>query len=45
MTLSSEEVESFCWTFIGMYLCIVGGLCLLLAVRVHIHRSLPHERR
>jgi hypothetical protein len=25
--------------------CIVGGLCLLIAVHVHIHRPLPHERR
>jgi hypothetical protein len=45
MTPSSEELESFRWTLIGMYLCIVGGLCLLLAVHVHIHRPLPHERR
>jgi hypothetical protein len=45
MTPSSEELESFRWTLLGMYLCIVGGLCLLLAVHVHIHRSLPHERR
>jgi hypothetical protein len=28
-----------------MYLYIVGGLCLLLAVHVHIHHLLPHERR
>jgi hypothetical protein len=45
MILSSEELESFRWTLLGMYLCIVGGLCLLLAVHVHIHRPLPHERR
>jgi hypothetical protein len=44
MTPSSEELESFRWTLIGMYLCIVGGICLLLAVHVHIHRPLPHER-
>jgi hypothetical protein len=45
MTPSSEELESFRWTLLGMYLCIVGGLCLLIAVHVHIHRPLPHERR
>jgi hypothetical protein len=45
MTQSYEEVESFRWTLIGMYLCIAGGICLLLAVHVHIHRQLPHERR
>jgi hypothetical protein len=39
-----EELESFHWTLLGMYLCIVGGLCLLIAVHVHIHRPLPHER-
>jgi hypothetical protein len=40
MTQSSEEFESFRWTLIGMYLCIVSGICLLLAVHVHIHRPL-----
>jgi hypothetical protein len=45
MTPSSEELESFRWTLLGMYLCIVGGLCLLLAVHVHLHRPLPHELR
>jgi hypothetical protein len=30
---------------VRMYLCIVGGICLLLDVHVHIHRPLPHERR
>jgi hypothetical protein len=45
MNQSSEEFELFRWTLIGMYLCIVGGICLLLAVHVHIHRPLPHERR
>jgi hypothetical protein len=30
MTPPSEELESFRWTLLGMYLCIVGGLCLLL---------------
>jgi hypothetical protein len=45
MTPSSEELESFRWTLLGMYLCIVGGLCLQLAVHVHIHHPLPHERR
>jgi hypothetical protein len=45
MTPPLEELESFRWTLLGMYLCIVGGLCLLLAVHVHIHRPLPHERR
>jgi hypothetical protein len=28
-----------------MYLCIVGGVCLLLVFHVHIHRPLPHELR
>jgi hypothetical protein len=45
MTLSAEGLESFRWTLLGMYLCIVGGLCLLIAVHVHIHRPLPHERQ
>jgi hypothetical protein len=45
MTPSSEELKSFRSTLLGMYLCIVGGLCLLLAVHVHIHHPLPHERR
>jgi hypothetical protein len=45
MTQSSEEFETLRWTFLGVYLCIVGGICLLLAIHVHIHRSLPHERR
>jgi uncharacterized membrane protein len=45
MTPSSEEFESFRWTLLGMYLYIVGGICLLLAVHVHIHCPLPHERR
>jgi hypothetical protein len=45
MTPSSEELESFRWTLLGIYLSIVGGLCLLLAVHVHIHRLLTHERR
>jgi hypothetical protein len=45
MTPASEELESLRWTLLGMYLYIVGGLCLLLAVHVHIHHLLPHERR
>jgi hypothetical protein len=45
MTQPSEEIKTLRWMLIGMYLCIVGGLCLLLAVHVHIHRPLPHERR
>jgi hypothetical protein len=45
MTQSLEEFESLRWTLIGMYLCIAGGIYLLLVVRVHIHRLLPHERR
>jgi hypothetical protein len=45
MTPPLEELGSFRWTLLGMYFCIVGGLCLLLAVHVHIHRPLPHERR
>jgi hypothetical protein len=28
-----------------MYLCIVGGVCLLVVFHVHIHRPLPHELR
>jgi hypothetical protein len=45
MTQSSEEIETLCWTLVGTYLCIVGGICVLLAVHVHLHRPLPHERR
>jgi hypothetical protein len=45
MTQSLEELESVRWTLVGMYLCIVGGICLLLAFHVHLHRPLPHERR
>jgi hypothetical protein len=33
------------WTLIGMYLYIVGRICLLLVVHVHILRPLPHEWR
>jgi hypothetical protein len=45
MTQSLEESESFRWTLVWMYLSIAGGICLLLAVHVHIHRPLPHERQ
>jgi hypothetical protein len=40
-----EMFESLCWTLVAMYLCIVGGVCLLLVFHVHIHRPLPHELR
>jgi hypothetical protein len=45
MTQLLEEFDSLRWTLVRMYLCIAGGICLLLAVHVHIHRLLPHERR
>jgi hypothetical protein len=45
MTPILEVFEMLRWTLVGMYLCITGGICLLLAFHVHIHRSLPHERR
>jgi hypothetical protein len=45
MTQSSEEFETLRWTLVGMYLYVIGGICLLLAVHVHLHRPLPHERR
>jgi hypothetical protein len=38
-----EMFEPLRWTLVVMYLCIVGGLFLLLVFRVHIHRPLPHE--
>jgi hypothetical protein len=37
--------ESLRWTLVAMYLCLVGGVCLLLVFHVHIHRPLPHELR
>jgi hypothetical protein len=40
-----EMFESLRWTLAAMYLCIVGGVCLLLVFHVHIHRPLPHELR
>jgi hypothetical protein len=40
MTQFSEEFKSLRWTLVWMYLCIAGGLCLLLVVHVHIHRPL-----
>jgi hypothetical protein len=40
-----EMFESLRWTLVVMYLCIVGGVCLLLVFHVHIHRPLPHELR
>jgi hypothetical protein len=40
-----EMLESLHWTLVAMYLCIVGGVCLLLVFHVHIHRPLPHELR
>jgi hypothetical protein len=36
MTQSSEEFETLRWTLVGMYLCVIGGICLLLAVHVHL---------
>jgi hypothetical protein len=38
-----EMFESLRWTLAAMYLCIVGGICLLLVFHVHIHHPLPHE--
>jgi hypothetical protein len=38
-----EMFEPLRWTLVAMYLCIVGGVCLLLVFHVHIHRPLPHE--
>jgi hypothetical protein len=40
-----EMFESLCLTLAAMYLCIVGGVCLLVVFHVHIHRPLPHELR
>jgi hypothetical protein len=40
-----EMFESLRWTLVGMYLCITGGICLLLDFHVHTHRPLPHELR
>jgi hypothetical protein len=40
-----EMFESLRWTLAAMYLCIVGGVCLLLVFHLHIHRPLPHELR
>jgi hypothetical protein len=40
-----EMFESLRWTLVAMYLCITGGICLLLVFRVHIHHPLPHELR
>jgi hypothetical protein len=40
-----EMFESLYWTLVAMYLCIVGGLCLLLVLHVHIHHTLPLELR
>jgi hypothetical protein len=45
MTQFLEVFESLRWTLVGMYLCIAGGICLLLVFHVHIHRPLPNERR
>jgi hypothetical protein len=44
MTPILEVFETLRWTLVGMYLCIAGGICLLLVPHVHIHRPLPHER-
>jgi hypothetical protein len=38
-----EMFVSLRWTLVVMYLYIVGGVCLLLVLHVHIHRLLPHE--
>jgi hypothetical protein len=43
MTQSSEEFKLLRWMLVWMYLCFAGGICLLLAVHVHIHRPLHHE--
>jgi hypothetical protein len=40
-----EMLEPLRCTLVAMYLCIVGGVCLLLVFHVHIHRLLPHELR
>jgi hypothetical protein len=40
-----EMFESLRWTLVAMYLCIVGGVFLLLVFHVHIHRLLPQELR
>jgi hypothetical protein len=40
-----EMFESLRWMLVAMYLCIVGGVCLLLVFHVNIHRPLPHELR
>jgi hypothetical protein len=38
MTPILEVFETLRWTLVGMYLCIAGGICLLLAFHVHIRR-------
>jgi hypothetical protein len=40
-----QMFESLHWTLAAMYLCIVGGVFLLLVFHVHIHQPLPHELR
>jgi hypothetical protein len=45
MTKLLEEFESLRWMLVRMYLCIIGGIYLLIVVHVHIHRPLPHEWR
>jgi hypothetical protein len=40
-----ETFEYLRWTLVAMYLCIAGGVCLLLVFHVYIHRPLPHELR
>jgi hypothetical protein len=40
-----EMFEPLRWTIVVMYLCIVGGACLLLIFHLHIHRPLPHKLR
>jgi hypothetical protein len=40
-----EMFETLRWTLVAMYLCIVGGVCLLLLFHVHIHSLLPRELR
>jgi hypothetical protein len=45
MALFLEMFESLRWTLVAMYLCIVGGICLLLVFHVHIHLPLLHELR
>jgi hypothetical protein len=42
---SSSSFLAVPGVYARQYLCIVGGVCLLLVFHVHIHRPLPHELR